>query len=186
MELLITLALLLILVCVWHGFGSQSNQQRQKKACEKNLLMLYMALQIYADEHNGLFPIVAQARSSEEALSMLVPRYTVASDRFVCPGSKDGTIPSAAPLEDRRISYVYFMGRRPTDTGAVLMSDRLVDTGPKSAGETVFSTTGKAPGNNHHQYGGNFLLCDGEVRSSGPTAPFALNHPAEVIVLNPR
>lgn len=185
-ELLVTLALLLVMVYMWHGFGSRGNQIRQKKACEKNLLTTYMALEIYANEHDGQFPIVPDARSSEDALALLVPRYTVASDKFVCPGSKDSSIPPATPLAEQRISYTYFMGRTLTDTGAVLMSDRLINPGPKAAGEAVFSGTGKPPGNNHHQYGGNFLFSDGEVRSSGPTIPFALDTAPNITVLSPK
>jgi hypothetical protein len=185
-ELLVTLALLLVMVCMWHGFSSRGNQQRQKTACEKNLLTTYMALEIYANEHDGKFPAVPDARSSEEVLGLLVPRYTVASDRFVCPGSKDSSIPPASTLVERRISYTYFMGRTLTDTGAVLMSDRLIKPGPKTVGEAVFSADGKPPGNNHHQYGGNFLFSDGEVRSSGPTIPFALETAPNITVLNPR
>lgn len=188
-ELIVTLALLIVLVVLWHGFGSRSNQQRQKKACEKNLLNIYLALDLYARDHDGRFPVTTNARTSEEALSVLVPQYTVASDHFVCPGSKDSRIASATPLKDVRISYAYFMGRQQNETGAVaavLMSDRWIDLTPKGKGDPVFSTNGAAPGNNHHQYGGNFLLSDGEIRSSGAMAPFALDWPAHIVPLNPR
>ncbi len=181
-----TLALLILLVVMWHGFGSRSNQMRQLKACEKNLLHLYMALDLYARDHDGRYPTVTNARTSEDALALLVPQYTVATDQFVCPGSKDSPVPSAATLARERISYLYLMGRRQGETGAVLMSDRWVDLLPKTKGAIVFSTNGAAPGNNHHQYGGNFLLVDGEVRSSGPKAPFAIDWSSDVIPLSPR
>jgi prepilin-type N-terminal cleavage/methylation domain-containing protein len=185
-ELLVTLALLLIMVVMWHGFGSRSNQQRQKRACEQNLQTIFMALDLYATEHDGRFPVVTNAQSSEAALALLVPRYTVASERFVCPGSKDGSIPSAAALEDQRISYAYFMGRSRTEMGAVLMSDRLVDPSPKKQGDPAFSANGRPPGNNHHRYGGNFLLTDGEIRSSGPAASVAVQWSPEILLLNPK
>ncbi len=188
-ELIVTLALLIVLVVLWHGFGSRSHQQRQKKACEKNLLNIYLALDLFARDHEGRFPAMTNARTSEEALSMLVPQYTVASDHFVCPGSKDSRVAPATPLKEVRISYVYFMGRQQGETGgvaAVLMSDRWIDLTPKTKGDPVFSTNGVAPGNNHHQYGGNFLLSDGEVRTSGATAPFALEWPSHIVPLNPR
>ena len=185
-EMLITLALLLIMVVMWHGFGSRSNQERQKKACQKNLLTTYVALEIFANEHDGRFPLVPDARSSEDALALLVPHYTVATDKLVCPGSKDDSIPPATPLAGQRISYTYFMGRTLNDKDVVVMSDRLLDTAPKSPGQAVFSSNGKPPGNNHHQYGGNFLLCDGEVRSAGTNISFALTTTPNVTVLNPR
>jgi len=185
-ELLVTLALLIFMVVLMHGFGSRSNQMRQKKACGHNLQTIFMALQIFANEHEGQFPLVPSAKSSEEALSLLVPRYTVASDRFICPGSKDSSIPSAAPLLDRRISYAYFMGHRLGGTAEVLMSDRWIDSQPKNKGAPVFSPNGKAPGNNHHQYGGNFLFSDGEVRSSGPKAAFDVSWNPNIVLINPR
>jgi type II secretory pathway pseudopilin PulG len=186
-ELLVTLALMIVMVVMWHGFGSQSNQARQKKACQKNLQTIFIALEIFANDHAGFFPLVPDARTSEEALSLLVPQYTVASDRFVCPGSKDSSLPSAEPLAGRRISYSYFMGHRLGESpAAVLMSDRWVDPGPKGKGAPVFSANGKMPGNNHHRYGGNFLFSDGEVRSSGPTAPFDIAWTTNIVLLNPR
>lgn len=185
-ELLITLALLIILVVLWHGFGSRSNQERQKQACQKNLRTIFMALELYAGEHDDRFPSAPDAKTSEDVLGVLIPKYTVGSESFVCPGSKDRRIPSATALADQRISYVYFMNRRRTDTPAVLMSDRWVDAKPKPKGATVFSTDGQAPGNNHHRYGGNFLLTDGEVHTSGPVAPFTIEWPNDVIRLNPR
>jgi len=186
LELLITLAILIILVVMWHGFGSRTNQQGQLKACQRNLQQIYLALEIYANEHEGRFPALAGARSPEEPLSVLIPKYTTASDAFVCPGSKDAAIPSAEPLLRRRISYAYFMGRRQTnEPGEVLMSDRLLDAFPKAQGAPAFSRNGQAPGNNHHRYGGNFLLVDGRQESSSGPAPFALNWPAEVTLLNP-
>lgn len=185
-ELLVTLALLIVMVVMMHGFGSKSHQARQKKACQKNLQTIFIALEIFANEHEGQFPVVPDAKTSEEALSLLVPRYTVASDNFICPGSKDSSLPSAESFADRRISYSYFMGHRLRDPAEVLMSDRWINSEPKTKGAPVFSANGKAPGNNHHQYGGNFLLCDGEVRSSGPKAPFDVSWTTNIIPLNPR
>jgi hypothetical protein len=50
----------------------------------------------------------------------------------------------------------------------------------------VFSLDGKPPGNNHHKYGGNFLLADGSVQNSGPQLTFSLAGQAGVVLLNPK
>jgi prepilin-type processing-associated H-X9-DG protein len=184
--MLITLALLLILVTMLWGFGSRSHQQQQKRACEKNLATIHVALEIYAKEHTGRLPQAPGAETSETPLAPLVPSYTVASELFICPGSKDSSLPNGESFAKRRISYAYFMGRRLDDTNAVLMSDRQVNTRPKRAGEPVFSAEGKPPGNNHHKYGGNFLFTDGHVETSGPRAPFAIEWPTNIVLLNPR
>ena len=184
--MLITLALILIMSVMLYGFGSRSHQQKQKQACAKNLQNIYLALDIYAKENNGVLPFVAGAPSSEAPLSQLVPRCTVASEIFICPGSKDGALPNGEPFADRRISYVYLMGRRLADANAVLMSDRQVNSQPKPAGARVFSGDGKPPGNNHHKFGGNFLFTDGRTESSGTNAPFAIEWPTNVTFLNPK
>ncbi|MEY4385913.1 MAG: hypothetical protein RLY20_1196 [Verrucomicrobiota bacterium] len=185
-ELLITLVLILIMVTMLYGFGSRSHQKTQKVACEKNLQNIYLALDIYSKENNGALPAATNAQTSEAPLSLLVPRYTVASEIFICPGSKDNKLPNGESFADRRISYAFLMGRRLTDQGGILMSDRQIDSRPKSAGEEVFSTTGKPPGNNHHKYGGNYLFIDGHTESFGTKAPFVISWPTNVTFLNPK
>ena len=168
------------------GFGSQSNQEKQKIACQKNLQKIFVAMQIYANDSKGNFPVVSGAQTSEEPLSLLVPRYTADTASFICPGSKDSPLPSGEPFAKRRISYAYFMGRRATDGSELLMTDRQIDTGAKRAKQQVFSLTGKKPGNNHHKYGGNYLFGDGRIESSSALAPFSITVTQGVSLLNPK
>jgi len=185
-EMLITLVLMIIMVTMLYGFGSSSHQKQQKKNCQKNLQKIYVALEIFANDHDGLFPMHAGARTAEEPLSLLVPRYTADTGPFICPGSKDSPLPSGESFVRRRISYAYLMGRRLTDSAEVLMSDRQVNAQPKTKGERVFSGTGKTPGNNHHKYGGNFLFGDGHLEMSSAVAPFPVNLTQGVVLLNPK
>jgi prepilin-type N-terminal cleavage/methylation domain-containing protein len=184
-EMLVTLALILIVFVMLYGFGSRSNQMRQKRACEKNLQTIFVSLEIYARE-NGTLPLLPKATSSEPPLALLVPKYTSVTEPFICPGSKDKALPEGESFEERKISYAYYMGRRPTDSAEVLMSDAQVDANPKIIGQPIFSPNGKAPGNNHHKYGGNFLFCDGRTEASGATAPFSIVATQGVVLLNPR
>ena len=185
-EMLITLALILIMFTMLYGFGSRGEQQRRKRACEKNLQNIYLALDIYSKENNGVLPSVTNAQSSEAPLSQLVPRCTVASEIFICPGSKDGALPNGESFANGRISYAYWMGRRLSDANVVLMSDRQINAQPKRAGEQIFSSNGKPPANNHHKYGGNYLFTDGHTESAGTNAPFAIEWPTNVAFLNPK
>jgi prepilin-type N-terminal cleavage/methylation domain-containing protein len=185
-EMLITLALMLIMMIMLYGFGSQGHQQRQKKACQKNLQKIYVALEIFANEHDGAFPRLADATTAEEPLALLVPRYTADTSCFICPGSKDAPLPSGESFAKRRISYAYFMGRQLANSAELLMTDKQVNTQQKIAGDGVFSTTGKLPGNNHHKYGGNYLFCDGRMEMSSARAPFPLVWPEGVMLLNPK
>ena len=185
-ELLITLALICIMSVMLYGFGSASHQRSQKKLCADNLQKIFLALQIYANDDGGKLPFKTNAVTSEEPLTELVPHYTADTSIFICPGGRDPEIPSGEPLTQHKISYAYFMGRRLDDPQKALMSDRQIDTEPKRAGEFVFSTNGKSPGNNHHRYGGNFLFADGSVQPSGAQLTFSLAVPPGVVLLNPK
>jgi hypothetical protein len=78
------------------------------------------------------------------------------------------------------------MGLRLTDAQELLMTDKQVNVQPKVAGQTVFSSTGKAPGNNHHKYGGNYLFADGRMEMSSAIAPFSVVWTQGVVLLNPK
>ena len=186
LELLITTALILIMFVMLYGHSSSTHQRRQKQACQQNLQTIYVALQIYANDEDGSFPAKTNAQTSEEPLSLLVPRYTSVTEHFICPGSKDSRLPEGEPFEKRKISYAYYMGRHASDAAEVLMSDAQVNTQPKIQGQPVFSLDGKKPGNNHHRYGGNFLFCDGRMEMSRAKAPFSLLVTQGVVLLNPR
>lgn len=185
-EMLIVLALMVVLSVMLYGFGSASHQRTQKELCADNLQKVFLAMQIYANDF-GRFPRTNDALTSEPVLNLLVPRYTVDTSTFICPGGRDEAIPSGASLARQKISYAYYMGR---DTNAaprdVLMSDRQVNTLAKAAGDQVFSLDGKSPGNNHHKYGGNFLFCDGSIESSKPVAAFSLALSNGIVLLNPK
>lgn len=185
-EMLVVLAIILVLSTMMYGFGSRSNQLTQKKKCRANLQKMFIGLQIYANENTGRFPVATNARTSEEVLDVLVPKYCADTAVFVCPGSKDKPLPPGESLRKGRISYAYYMGRRTTDADDVLLSDRQVDVQAKPAGARAFSETGKAPGNNHHKFGGNFLYCDGGMKPSEPTITTALPLATNVVLLNPK
>lgn len=189
-ELLITLALVLVLFTMLYGFGSARHQRTQMELCRDNLQKIYLALQIYANDFGGRLPLNTNAVTSEAVLDELVPRYTADTSIFICPGGRDPQIPSGEPLTRNKISYAYYMGRRlqPSSAGpqTVLMSDRQINTESKRAGEYVFSRTGKPPGNNHYKYGGNFLMGDGSAQASGPQLTFSLAVPPGVVLLNPK
>jgi prepilin-type N-terminal cleavage/methylation domain-containing protein len=185
-ELLCVLALILAMTFMMFGFDSASHQRSQKKLCADNLQKIYLAMQIYANDFKGALPQNTNAVTSEDALDALVPHYTADTTIFTCPGGRDKEIASGESLRNHRISYAYFMGRRLDTPQNFLMADRLMDTLPKRKGDFVFSTNGIARGNNHHKYGGNFLLCDGSVQDSEPELTFPLPATPGVVLLNPK
>ncbi len=177
---------MIVMFTMLYGFGSASHQRTQKELCHDNLQKIYLAMQIYANDFGGRLPLNTNAVTSEQVLDELVPHYTADTTIFICPGGRDAQIPSGEPLSQHTISYSYFMGRRLDAPQEILMSDRQVNTEPKRAGEYAFSPNGKAPGNNHHKYGGNFLMGDGSVQSSRAQLTFSLAVPPGVVLLNPK
>jgi prepilin-type N-terminal cleavage/methylation domain-containing protein len=185
LELLVVVAVLLVLTTMYWNHGP-SKRDRELAACRHNLEKIYLALQIYAHDNSGEFPVVTNALTAEDALAPLVPHYTSDTSVFVCPASGDSPLPIGKAFRDWKISYAYYMGCHETDAGRALMSDEQVNTFSKDTGATVFSETGKAPGNNHGKGGGNFLICDGSVISSAGTAPISLILTPPVVLLNPK
>jgi len=185
-ELMVTLALICVLSAMLYGFASGSHQRSQEKLCADNLQKIYLALQIYGNDFNGTLPRDTNALTSEAVLDELVPKYTADTTIFICPGGRDSEIPSGESLRLHKISYAYFMGRRLDAPQKPLLSDRQVNAEPKRAGELVFSPDGKPPGNNHHKFGGNFLMSDGSVQFSPAVLTFSLAQEPGVVLLNPK
>ncbi len=185
-ELLVTIAIIILLTTLYWGSGSGNRHRKQQQACLQNLQKLFIAMEIYGNENSGKFPFKTGARTAEEPLDLLVPRYSADTSLFICPASKDDLLPSGEPLTKHKISYAFCMGRRSSDAQQVLLSDRLVDTRSKAAGETAFSSTGRPPGNNHEKYGGNFLFCDGSTQPSPASVAFPIALPDGVVLLNPK
>jgi hypothetical protein len=184
-ELLCVAAILLILTTLYWGSGSESRQHQRLRVCRHNLEAVFMALQVYANDAHGAFPAVAQTQRSEDPLALLVPRCTIDTSVFLCPAAKDPALPQGEPFGSRSISYAFYMGRRSTDLQEVLLTDRQVNTQPKSAGQLLFSADGHPPGNNHGRVGGNLLFGDGHSDTSPPYASASLLFTQGVALLNP-
>ena len=185
-ELLITVLIILVLTTMYWGGNSASRQKARLGTCQQNLQKIYIAMQIYANEHSAKFPAKTGAKLSEEPLDRLVPHYTSDTAAFICPASKDAQLPGGESFAKRKISYAYYMGRTSSDGASdALMSDRQVDTQSKSQNQALFSSDGKPPGNNHKKSGGNILFCDGHADRSDPRSSFSLVVTQGIVLLNP-
>jgi hypothetical protein len=183
--LLLVVAILLVLVTLYWGPKSGSRERALLKSCQYNLQKLHMALSVYANDHAGRYPVVRGAQSPQAGLEPLVPRYNSDTSIFICPGSKDSAPPAGQPLRGSKISYAYYMGRTATNPPQVLVTDQQVDGQAKGAGQMVFSSDGKPPGNNHGKSGGNLLLTDGQVLRSPAAAAMPLPVATGEALLNP-
>jgi type II secretory pathway pseudopilin PulG len=185
-ELVVVLGLMLVMTYLMMSRMSHSAQEKHLINCRKNLQMIGVALNLYANDNHDALPYIRGAATSEGPLSLLVPRCTTVTEIFICPGSKDKQPPEGQPFPNGRISYAYFMRRGTNVPGDLLLSDRQVDTTPKRQGAQVFSIDGKSPGDNHTKYGGNLMFGDGHVDFSPPQAARDWLWPTNVAFLNPR
>src|ERR1041385_3698614 len=81
-ELLCTVAIILILYTLYFTGGSAQRQAKEKAHCQRNLENIYVALKTFTLDHNDAFPVATNASSSEAPLSLLVPRYTSVTEFF--------------------------------------------------------------------------------------------------------
>ena len=102
LELLFVAVILVILSTMYWSATMGSHAHEKQDACAQNLQKICIAMQIYSNDHAGKYPVLSGARTSEEALDALVPRYTADTSLFICPGSDDSALPSACVSEDRR------------------------------------------------------------------------------------
>jgi prepilin-type N-terminal cleavage/methylation domain-containing protein len=114
LELLVVIALIITLTTLYWSANSGTRRKTMQAACEDNLKKIYIAMEIFSNDHDLKFPELIGARSSAEALETLVPRYTSDTSIFICPAAKiRHRLP--ANLLRQKISYSYYMGRRSTD-----------------------------------------------------------------------
>jgi prepilin-type processing-associated H-X9-DG protein len=183
-ELLVVVALVACSYVFMFGPHTAWSQNRAKVRCAENLRQMHAALSLFAAEHEGAFPIAADANTSEPALSQLVPLYTTDTAIFICPGSGDAALPGAEPFAQRRCSYTYVAGLKSSAAAdQQLVSDLQVSAAAKAAGAPLFAAHGK----NHRSFGGNVLFADGHVETQdGPLAARDFPLIAGTQLLNPR
>jgi prepilin-type processing-associated H-X9-DG protein len=187
-ELLVSLAIIVILYAVFLGPSSRQMQEKRKAECSHQLQQIYLSITAYAADHDGAYPSVRGAMSPSQPLSLLVPKYTSDTSIFICPGSGDSALPGGQPFENRRISYAYYMGLH-SDAGvqAPVLSDAQISSTPKRKGDPLFATAkNEHPGNNHRTFGGNVIFADGHVETTDGLAPVDLPVPFGGTLLNPK
>lgn len=186
-ELLVVCAIVIILYVMFMGRGTVHFQKRQQAVCAQNLQTIHIALQTYANENKDRFPADAFSKTSDEALTVLVPQYTTRTDTFTCPGTKENKLPPAQPIKGKKIGYAYLMGvTAKASPDQWIMSDWLLDTKPHAKGEPIFSADGNGPGRNHDKYGGVILFVDGRAEVSKAAAQYPITLPPGTKILNPR
>src|SRR5260370_34887944 len=102
----------------------------------------------FAQDNRDHLPGLIGARTSEEPLSQLVPRYTTGTEFFICPGSGDAQLPDATPFADHKISYAYYMGHNVNDAAdQPLVSARQANALSRAPGVLLSSPAANKPAN---------------------------------------
>ena len=188
-ELLCTLAILLLLFALSFGVGGKDRQAARQQQCRDNQRLVHQALSIAATEAGGAFPTVRGATESDAVFATLVPKYSSRVDVFRCPGrTRDPFTGASATTRRFRNHFAYLSGLTSTtapDPTQWLLSDAQVDTRPKEPGAALFSAKDDGPGSNHGGHGGVVTFVDGHSEVSPPKAAFAVRVPAGTQLLNP-
>ena len=92
-ELLVVIAIIAILAALLFPVFAQAREKARQTACLSNLKQLGLAMRMYADDHDGLFPPVV-ARSGRQDRNLyqsswmaLVEPYTKNRGIYICPSS---------------------------------------------------------------------------------------------------
>lgn len=179
-ELLFAMLIAVSLYAVAVGPTKAYVEKQKFQHCAENLRRLHLTLSLYANEHDGAYPENAPARSADEALALLVPKYSADTALFICPAT-------GKPGSSSRMDYAYVMGLRKDSGGEpLLLSDAQVNDDPKAVGARIFSDTESGPGSNHGKAGGNLIFADGHVETIGSVAPRDLSLPVGAKLMNPK
>ena len=175
-ELLVVMFIVVVLYAVIVG-PSREYLQRQKLArCAENLRKLHLTLTLYANEHDGAFPAADGARNSDEALTVLVPKYSSDRSIFSCP---------ATGHTGGQSDFAYVAGLRKDGPVSLLASDAQVNVEPKRSGARIFADAEGTRGGNHGKTGGNLIFTDGHAETISIAAPRDLSPPPGTKLLNP-
>ena len=175
-ELLVTMFIAVALYAMIAGPSREYLQRQKLQRCAENLRKLHLTLTLYANEHDGAFPAADGARSADDALAVLVPRYSSDRSFFSCP---------ATGHSGGQTDFAFVAGLRKDAGTSLLASDAQVNADPKLRGVKMFTDSEGAPGGNHGKAGGNLLFTDGHVETIGTEAPRDLTPSRGAKLLNP-
>jgi hypothetical protein len=174
------MAVLLFLFFVLVPCGSRSVHKRSVRIlCLSNLKQVGLAMQLFAESHQGNFPWVVQTNeggSSEFTNSPFTfKHFATASNELIspkvlaCPADRDKErVADFGSFNNANLSYFVSLDSKPTSNGAptlVLAGDRNI-TGGTPIGSLRLYSSNSAIGFTKamHSEAGNVVLSDGSVR----------------------
>jgi hypothetical protein len=169
-DLLVTVALLLVLVVVLMPTFARVRERRTSVTCVNNLKQLGLLVRTWSADHNGAFPFPADISAADVFHSLLaVSNGSWGWNRImICPAD---TRPGATNLgpEFANINISYFLADTDeTQPQSLLAGDRNITNGtPLVNGFLLLSTNSRAGWTHelHHGFG-NVLLSDSSVQGA--------------------
>lgn len=94
-ELLVVLGMIAVLAAILFPVFAKTREWARRTSCLNNLWQIGQALRLYASDHDGGYPPVA------DDLSPLYPRYLDTEKVFQCPSATEGSTPMGAPANPK-------------------------------------------------------------------------------------
>lgn len=161
-ELLVVVVIMGILLALIMPAIGMARESGRRSLCVSNMRQCYAWLMIYADEHDGKFPISSNP-SDFDLASSPYPSYIEDYGILICPGSKDTKWVSGQFLPNN-VSYMYNNSNLNVDSQSdtILGADKVTNADNSTLSDS----------DNHKKYGVNVMYVDGHVKWS-KTVPAA-------------
>lgn len=190
-ELLVAVVVVATLMALLFPVISRANESGKRATCMNNLRQIYLALQMYADDNDGAFPLLdpsgwvangcglSTGYNNYHHFYALYPKYISDLKTFACPADVDGNEIDRGGRVNW--SYYYFIFEWPQDpTGAgfvvtnIAGNTRLSQKSASSLPVAMDCQSFASPKDNNHGRrdmgapaivnGGNVLFMDGHVK----------------------
>ena len=185
-ELLVAVVVVATLMALLFPVIGRANESGKRAACANNLRQIGIALQMYADDHDGIFPLldgsdwtVSGNLSYNHHFAALYPNYINEFKIFACPSDEDGWMIDR--VKRANWSYYYFVvewPQDPTGTGFnpanLTANNRLSSKSASNFPVAMDCQSFNVPEDNNHGRrdvgppaminGGNVLFMDGHVK----------------------
>ncbi len=174
-ELLVVIVIIGILVALYLPATGRAKSKAVQVQCVGNLRQVGLAFQMFAEDHNGKYPMQVSARDggSKEFASggnafrhfQAVSNELVLSKVLLCPADKQCKSAAWHSLTNDNLSYFVGLDAVSGKPGYLLSGDRNITNQTAVAGSILYLSTNALAGWSEelHNFKGNVLFADGRV-----------------------
>ena len=174
-ELLVVVAIIAVLAALYLPATNRAKGKAVRIQCVGNLHQVGLAFQMFAEDHNGRYPMQVSAREggSKEFTAggnayrhfQAVSNELVLSKVLLCPADKLRKSADWQSLTNDNISYFVGLDAVSGKPGYLLSGDRNITNQTSAGGNIMYLSTNAMAGWNSelHNFRGNVLFADGRV-----------------------